>query len=80
MVSDAGSIHTRRWTAALKDAGVSSSSATFMKAKLDRDDGYYLYEIEFYSGDMEYEYEINALTGAILERDRERMDYDDYWD
>ena len=65
---------------ALKDAGVSSSSATFMKAKLDRDDGYYLYEIEFYSGDMEYEYEINALTGAILERDRERMDYDDYWD
>ena len=67
-------------TIALKDAGVSSSSATFTKAKLDRDDGYYLYDIEFYAGDMEYEYEINALTGDILERDRERMDHDDYWD
>ena len=62
---------------ALKDAGVSASSVTFTKAKLDRDDGVTVYEIEFYSGDTEYEYEINATSGAIRERDSEHRDYDD---
>lgn len=65
---------------ALKDAGVSASSVTFTKAKLDRDDGVAVYEIEFYSGDTEYEYEINATSGAIRERDSEPRDYDDDWD
>ncbi|MGN0735004.1 MAG: PepSY domain-containing protein [Anaerovoracaceae bacterium] len=64
---------------ALKDAGVSASSVTFTKAKLDKDDGVTVYEIEFYSGDTEYEYEINATSGAIRERDSEHRDYDD-WD
>lgn len=64
----------------LKDAGVSASSVTFTKAKLDRDDGVVVYEIEFYSGDTEYEYEINATSGAIRERDSEPRDYDDDWD
>ena len=62
---------------ALKDAGVSASSVTFTKAKLDRDDGVAVYEIEFYSGDTEYEYEINATSGAVRERDSEHRDYDD---
>ena len=62
---------------AIKDAGVSASSVTFTKAKLDRDDGVTVYEIEFYSGDTEYEYEINATSGAIRERDSEHRDYDD---
>lgn len=62
---------------ALKDAGVSASNATFTKAKLDRDDGIYEYEVEFYAGDTEYEYTINALTGDILDWDRERLDWDD---
>ena len=62
---------------ALKDAGVSASSVTFTKAKLDKDDGVAVYEIEFYSGDTEYEYEINATSGAIRERDSEHRDYDD---
>lgn len=65
---------------ALKDAGVSASSVTFTKAKLDKDDGVAVYEIEFYSGDTEYEYEINATSGAIRERDSEPRDYDDDWD
>ena len=62
---------------ALKDAGVSASSVTFTKAKLDKDDGVAVYEIEFYSGDTEYEYEINATSGAVRERDSEHRDYDD---
>ena len=29
---------------------------------------------------MEYEYEINATTGKIMDRDAELRDYDDDWD
>ena len=54
---------------ALKDAGL--GSATFTKAKLDTDDGIKIYDIEFRSGNMEYDYEIDAKTGTILEKDAE---------
>lgn len=63
---------------ALNHAGV--GSASFSKAHLDYDDGIRVYDIEFVAGDREYDYEINALTGAILEHDSERMEYDDYYD
>lgn len=53
---------------ARKDAGA-SSSVTYHEAKLDRDDGRMIYEIEFYSGNTEYDYEIDALTGTILKKD-----------
>lgn len=51
---------------ALKDAGV--SGVTFVKAKLDYEDGVRVYEVEFYKGNVEYEYEIDAVTGEIRER------------
>ncbi len=57
---------------ALNHAGV--SDVTFEKAKLDRDDGKTIYEIEFYKDNMEYSYEIDALTGQILDHEKE---YDD---
>lgn len=57
---------------ALKHAGV--SNVTFTKSKLDSDDGVKTYEIEFISGDREYEYEINAYTGAIMDYDSEKAD------
>ena len=60
---------------ALQDAGVSASSAAGMRAQLDWDDGRAQYEVEFYSGSTEYDYEIDAVTGAILGRDR-----DSRWD
>ena len=65
---------------ALKDAGVSASSATFTKTKLDYEDGIRVYEIEFYTNSAEYEYEINAKTGKIRDMDEEHFDYDDDWD
>ena len=52
---------------ALGHAGVSASSVSFSKAKLDDDDGRGVYEIEFYVGNTEYDYEIDAHSGAILE-------------
>ena len=61
---------------ALRDAGLASSQVQFEKAMLDRDDGRLVYEIEFFiRGQKEYDYEIDACTGQILERDVE--DWDD---
>ena len=66
---------------ALENAGVKTANATFTAAKLDRDDGRYVYEIDFYTSDREYDYEIDASTGKILERDSELLDdWDDDWD
>lgn len=52
--------------AALEDAGVSESQAVYKKAKLDYEDGAPVYELEFLVGSREYEYEIDAVTGAVL--------------
>lgn len=58
---------------ALADAGVSASAATFTKAKLDYDDGISVYDIEFYTSGYEYDYEINARTGAVRSKDIEAI-------
>ena len=60
---------------ALNDAGVKESSAVFLRANLDWDDGRMKYEVEFYSGNTEYDYEIDAVTGAILSSDRDLEDF-----
>ena len=56
---------------ALNDAGVKESAAVFLRANLDWDDGRMKYEVEFYSGNTEYDYDIDAVTGAILSSDRD---------
>lgn len=56
---------------ALNHAGQSASAVYFDKAELDYDDGIQKYELEFVSGNTEYDYEIDAVTGAILEYDRD---------
>ena len=63
--------HSRAKSIALGHAGVSASSVSFSKAKLDDDDGRGVYEIEFYVGNTEYDYEIDAHSGAILEASAE---------
>ena len=54
---------------ALQDAGISESSATFVRAREEWDDGRSIYEIEFYANGKEYDYEIEKSTGKILSRD-----------
>ena len=56
---------------ALNHAGVSESKAYDMEIELDDEDGALVYEVEFKSGNMEYSYEINAATGAILKHEAE---------
>lgn len=58
--------------AALKKAGLKASQVTFTKAKRDFDDGKMTYEIEFRSGGMEYEAEIDAQTGNVVDWECER--------
>lgn len=60
-------------TIALQSAGVNASSATFTKAKLDVDDGVYVYELEFVSGDYEYSYEIDATKGTVVGHEKESI-------
>ena len=59
---------------AMDNAGVSSSSIRDLDVDFDYDNGVKIYEIDFKSGNMEYEYDINALTGVIEKYDSE---YDD---
>ena len=59
---------------ALNHAGVSENKAYDMEIELDDEDGILVYEIEFKSGGMEYSYEINAATGAILKHEAELDD------
>lgn len=53
----------------LKDAGLRPSFVTFEKALLKKDNGKIIYEIEFFTSAYEYEYEVDAYTGAILSKD-----------
>ena len=59
---------------ALNHAGVSENEAYDMEIELDDEDGTLVYEVEFKSGGMEYSYEINAASGAILKHEAELDD------
>ena len=59
---------------ALEAAGKTADQVRFMKAHLDNDDGRLEWEIEFVQGGMEYEFDIDARTAAVLEMDIDRVD------
>lgn len=60
---------------ALSHADVSESDAAYMKVKLERDHGRDEYDVEFYAGNTEYDYEIDAVTGEILSFDYDAESY-----
>lgn len=54
-------------TAALKHAGLKKEQLDFVKkVELDYEHGRKIYEISFYQGGFEYEFDVDANTGAIL--------------
>lgn len=59
---------------ALNHAGLTRSQVTFDDVELDEEDGRLIWEIEFDSGNWEFEYDIDALTKDILDFEK---DYDD---
>lgn len=56
---------------ALKDAQVSATGAVFIKEKLDEENGVPVYEFEFTVDQTEYDYEIDANSGAIVSKSKE---------
>ena len=56
----------------LNHAGLSSSDVRFSKVELDVDYNMATYEIEFYHNYYEYDYEVDAVTGEILQYERGR--------
>ena len=56
---------------AFMDADVKADEVTNLRTHLEKDDGVYVYDIEFYVGNIEYEYEIRAEDGVVLEKDKE---------
>ncbi len=66
--------HAKAKSIALNHAGVSENKAYDMEIELDDEDGTLVYEVEFKSGGMEYSYEINAATGAVLKHEAGRDD------
>ena len=61
--------------AALKDAGLSESDVTFKKTELDNSHGTQVYDIEFYTSDTKYDYEIDASNGTVLEKSIEQFQF-----
>ena len=59
---------------ALNHAGLRENQAYDMDIELDDEDGKLIYEVEFKSGNMEYDYEIDAASGAILKHETELDD------
>ena len=61
--------------AALTHAGLAEADVTFVKTHLDRDDGRTVYDVEFYSGSSEYDYEIDAVSGEVISFDYDAESY-----
>lgn len=61
---------------ALAHAGLKANQVTFVKSKLDWDDGRQVYDVEFYTSDYkEYDYEIDASTGEVVSYDFDAEDH-----
>ena len=66
--------------AAFAHAGLKEQDVVLKKAALDMDDdgGILKYDVDFFAADKDFEYDIDAATGAVIKAERERMDAEDY--
>ena len=61
----------------LDDIGIAKEELKNLLVGFEQDNGILVYDIEFIVNEFEYEYEINALTGAIADKEK---DFDGYYD
>lgn len=57
---------------ALTHAGLTKDQVRELEAELDKERGVLVFEVDFETGEYDYEYEIHAQTGEILKSKRER--------
>lgn len=57
--------------AALAHAGVKEADAVGLVVEQDWEDGAQIYDVSFYAGGLEYDYEVDAATGAVLKMEQE---------
>lgn len=60
--------------AALKHAGFKAEEVQRLRTTYDYDDGYEIYEVDFYKDGYEYDYDIDAVSGEILSYDKDHDD------
>ena len=70
---------------ALDYAGLKEDQITLIRTHKDRDDGRQIWDIEFYCNGVEYDFNVDMLSGQILEADQDReyhrdRDYGRYYD
>ena len=63
--------HAKAKSIALNHADVDVNTVYDMNIEMDTENGAIVYEVEFKSGNIEYDYEIDATTGAILKHEAE---------
>ncbi len=61
---------------ALAHAGLNETDVSHLLCKLDHDNGIAEYEVEFWDGKTEYDYEINAVSGEVIGYDYDMESYD----
>ena len=55
----------------MEHAGFTADQVKGLRTEFDQDDGIPEYSVEFYADGWEYDYEIHAETGKILEWDKD---------
>ena len=77
-VSAAGVTREDAQKKALEAANVKEDQVIFKQADTDTDDGRQIFEVDFFvPGEMKYEFDIDANTGAILEQEIDLWEADD---
>ena len=59
--------------AAVDHSGVNSANVVWLTAEFDRDDGRFVYELEFTCDGAKFEYKVDATTGDIVQYEREQF-------
>lgn len=69
--SDSGITTEEAEQIALDHAGFTRNQVTALRTEYEIDDGIRQYDVQFFEGDWEYEFEIDAQTGKILSFDKD---------
>lgn len=74
VVSENGISAEKAKEIALERAGVKASSVKYIKVTKDKDDGVYIYEVEFETASYEYDVDIRVSDGKILDYEKDYRD------